>query len=98
MELQKPGNSPGAKPEVIERQRVVNEQAVQRVHNWIVQNEMRDVLDQMTAGYIKDSRCANCREIKSLTEVCVRCTEDERGHSERDEKAQVPQWKPRGSA
>ena len=30
---------------------------------------------------------------KNSTECCVRCSEDERAHSERDEGAQVPQWK-----
>ena len=33
---------------------------------------------------------ANPTEIKSLTEGCVRCSKDERGHSERDEGAQIP--------
>ena len=28
-----------------------------------------------------------------LKEACVRCSEDERGHSEHDEGAQVPRWK-----
>ena len=30
-----------------------------------------------------------------LAEGCVRCIEDERGHSERDEEIQVPQWNSR---
>ena len=30
-------------------------------------------------------------ELKSLTEDCVRCSVDEKAHSERDEEAQVPQ-------
>ena len=32
---------------------------------------------------------------KILAEGCVSCSEDEREHSERDEGAQVPQWKSR---
>ena len=43
---QKPGNSPGSGPEVIERQRV----AAQRVCSWTVQNEMRDVLGRVSTG------------------------------------------------
>ena len=35
---------------------------------------------------------ANPRD-KNLTEGCVRCSIDERGHSEHDEGAQVPRWK-----
>ena len=50
IEPQKPGNSPGPRPEVVERQRVANERAAQRVRNWTVQNEMRGFLDRMTAG------------------------------------------------
>ena len=43
----------------------------------------------------KDSRfCQSSRE-KNLKEGCVRCSEDERGHSEQDEGAQVPRWKSR---
>ena len=57
MEPQKPGNSPGYQPEVIERQ---------RVHSWTVQNEMRGVLGRVStgaAGRILDS--ANPREIRT---------------------------------
>ena len=50
MEPQKPGNSPGPGPEVLERQRVAKEQAAQRVRSWTVQNEMRNVLERMTPG------------------------------------------------
>ena len=32
---------------------------------------------------------------KNLKEGCVRCSDDERGHSEHDEEAQVPRWKSR---
>ena len=45
MEPQKPGNSPEPVPEVIERQKIAKERAVQRLRSWKVQNEMRDVLD-----------------------------------------------------
>ena len=64
MEPQKPGNSPGYGPEVLERQRVAKERAAQRVRSWTVQNEMRDVLGRVStgaAGRILDS--ANPREI-----------------------------------
>ena len=58
MEPQKPGNSSGPVPEVVERQRVAKERAVQRVRGWTVQNEMRGVLRRCR----KDS--ANPREIR----------------------------------
>ena len=48
MEPQKPENSPG--PEVVESQKVAKEQVAQRVRSWTVQNEMRDVLGQVSAG------------------------------------------------
>ena len=66
MEPQKPGNSPGLGPEVIKRQRVAKERAAQRAHSWTVQNEMRGVLEQVsagTAGRILDS--ANSRKIRA---------------------------------
>ena len=66
MEPQKPGNSPGSGPEVIERQRVAKESAAQRVRSWTVQNEMRDVLGRVSTGAarrILDS--ANPREIRT---------------------------------
>ena len=66
MEPQKLGNSPGPGPEVIERQRVAKEQAIQRVHSWTVQNEMRSVLGQVSedaAGRILDF--ANPRDIRT---------------------------------
>ena len=50
MEPQKPGNSPGPGPEVVERQRIANERVVQRVRSWTAKNEMRDVLGLMNAG------------------------------------------------
>ena len=54
---------------------------------------MRGVLGRVptgAAGRILDS--ANPRD-KNLKEGCVRCSEDEREHSEHDEEAQVPRWK-----
>ena len=64
MEPQKPGNSPGSGPEVVQRQRVAKKRAAQRVRCWTVQNEMRDVLGRVfagAAGRILDS--ANPEEI-----------------------------------
>ena len=66
MEPQKPGNSPGSGPEVVERQSVAKERAAQRVRSWTVQNEIRGVLGLVSAGAagrILDS--ANPREIKT---------------------------------
>ena len=50
MEPQKPGNSPGPGPEVVERPRVAEEQAAQTVRNWTVQNEMGGVLGRVSTG------------------------------------------------
>ena len=50
MEPQKPGNSPGPRPEVVEKQRVAKERAAQRARSWTVQNEMRGVLGRVSAG------------------------------------------------
>ena len=80
MAPQKPGNS----SEIVERQ---------RVRSWTVQNEMRSVLGRVStgaAGRIFNS--ANPKN-RNLIEDCVRCSVDERGHSEHNEGAQVPQWK-----
>ena len=66
MEPQKPGNSPRSGPEVVERQKVAKEGAVQRIRSWTVQNEMREILGRVcagTAGRILDS--ANPREIRT---------------------------------
>ena len=63
---------------------------MQRVRSWTVQNEMRGVLGRVSAGAagrVLDS--VNSSEIKSLTEDCVRCSVNEREHSERDKGAQV---------
>ena len=40
----------GPGPEVVKRQRVAKERAVQRVSSWTVQNDIRGVLGRMTAG------------------------------------------------
>ena len=50
IEPQKPSNSPGSGPEIVERQRVAKERAAQRVRSLTVQNEMREVLGRMSAG------------------------------------------------
>ena len=66
MEPQKPGNSPRTRPAVVKRQRVTKERAVQRVHSWTVQNEMRGVLGRVSTGAarrILDSD--NPREIRA---------------------------------
>ena len=68
MKPQKPGNSPGPGPEVVERERerVAKERAAQRVLGWKVQNEMRGVLERVSADPAKrilDS--ANPREIRA---------------------------------
>ena len=64
MRPQKPSNSPGPGPEVVERQKIAKERATQKVRCWTVNNEMRSVLRwvfAMAAGRILDS--ANYREI-----------------------------------
>ena len=50
MEPQKPGNSTGPGPEVVEGQRVAKGRAAKRVCSWTVQSEMRGVLGRMSAG------------------------------------------------
>ena len=67
MKPQKPGNSPGSGPEVVERKKIAKERATQRVRSWTVQNKMRGVLGQMSASAARrifDS--ANPREIGDL--------------------------------
>ena len=44
---------------------------------------------------MKNSQFFQFQRDESLTEGCVHCSEDERGHIERDEGAQDPQWKPK---
>ena len=64
MEPQKPGNSPGSGPEVIESGSPKSER--HRVRNWTMQNEMRGVLGRVTAGAaerILDS--ANPRQVRA---------------------------------
>ena len=46
----KAGQLPRAWPEVVERQKVVKEQAVQNVRSWTMQNEMLRVLKRIFAG------------------------------------------------
>ena len=43
----------------------------------------------------KNSRFCQSWRDKNLKESRVRCSEDERGHSEHDEGAQIPRWKSR---
>ena len=50
MEPEKPGNSPGPGPGVVERERVAKEQAAKRVRSWTVCIEKRGVLGVMTTG------------------------------------------------
>ena len=60
---------------------------------------MRGVLGQVFAGAAGGIlHSADRRESKNLKEGCVRCSVDEKGHSEHDEGAQVPQWKSREHA
>ena len=66
MEPQKPGNSPGSGPEVVERQRVAKERAAQRVRSWTEQNEIRGVLGRVSAGAAgRVLNSANPREIRT---------------------------------
>ena len=60
----------------MKKQRVAKERAAQIVRSWTVQNEVRGVLGRIAAR----------------TKDCVRCSEDEKGHHERDKGAQVPRW------
>ena len=66
MEPQKPGNSQGPGPEVVEIQRVAKEEAAQRVRSWTVQNEMKGVLGRVSVGAAGRSLdSANPREIRT---------------------------------
>ena len=52
--------------EVVKRQRVVKERAVQRVHSWTMQNEMRGVLGRVSAGAARRILgSVNSREIRT---------------------------------
>ena len=89
MRPQKPGNSPGPGPEVVERQKIAKERAAQRVHSWTVQNEMRGVLGRVSASAARrifDSTYS--KEIRAKQKT-VHCSEGEREHSEHDVEAQV---------
>ena len=66
MKSQKPGNTPGPGPEVVEKQRVAKEPAAQRVCSWTVQNEIRGVQRQMTADTAsRNLDFANLSEIRA---------------------------------
>ena len=65
-----------------------------RIRSWTVQNEMRGVRRRCS----NDSRFCQSYRDNSLKEGCVRCSVDEREHSEHDEGAQVPRWKSREPA
>ena len=72
------------------RERVAKEQAAQSVRSCTVQNEIDGVLVRMsTRRCMKDSLFWKDKSFNS------RLCEDERGHSERDEEAQVPWLKSR---
>ena len=90
MELQKPGKSSESGPEIVERQRVAKERAAQTLRSWTVQNEMRGDLGRMSAGAAGRILDSTDPRDKNLTAGCVRCSADERGHSEGDEGAQIP--------
>ena len=67
MEPQKPGNSSGPGPEVIERQKIAKERVTQRVRRWTVQNEMRGVLERVSASAARRIfHSANSKEIGAL--------------------------------
>ena len=53
MELQKPGNSPGPGPDVVERQKIDKERATQRVRSWTMHNEMKGALGRVSADAAK---------------------------------------------
>ena len=95
MEPQEPSNSPESGPEVVEGQRVAKERAAQRARSWTVQNEMRDVRGECPQALQEGFLILPILDSKNLKKGCVRCSEDERGHSEHDEGAQVPRWKSR---
>ena len=92
MESQKPGDSPGPGPEVVQRQRVPTDQAALRVRSWTVQNQMRDVLGRVPAGAArKIFDFANPKELRAQQQaVCVAAKTKENTTS--DEVAQVPRW------
>ena len=88
MEPQKQENSlkPGSEAMRKSRQRVRCEESVAGSAQWDVpwsDDRRRCTKDPQFFQFLKD---------KSLTEGCVRCSEDVRGYNERDEGTQVPQW------
>ena len=56
---------------------------------------MRGVLGRVSAGAVGRILDSANRRDKNLTEGCVCCSVDERGHSTHDEGAQVPRGKSR---
>ena len=84
-----PGNSPGAGPSVAEK-RFAKKRAGLRVRSSTADNERRPGSDDRRRC-LKDSRFSQFLRGKSLIEGCAHCSED-RGHSERNKEARVPQW------
>ena len=80
IEPQKPGNSPGSGPEVVERQRVAKERAAQRVRSWTVQNEMRGVLGRVSTGaagrILNSANPIEIRTEKKAVSVAAKTRED----------------------
>ena len=98
MEPQKPGKFPSPGPEVVYRKKVAKERAAQRFCSWTGLNEMKSVFNWIPLSLHIGFSILSILESKNLTNGCVRCSEDWRGHSQRDEKAQVFQEILRGSA
>ena len=66
MEPQNPGNYPRPGPEVAKGQRVAKERAALRVRSWTVQDEMRRVLERVSAGAAgRILNSANPRDIRT---------------------------------
>ena len=66
MEPQKPGNSPGPGPEVVEKQKIAKERAARRVRSWAMQNEIRGVVGRVSASAARRIfDFANPREIRA---------------------------------
>ena len=78
---QKPGNSPGPGPEVVERQRVAKERAAQRVRSLTVQNEVRGVLGRVSRGAVGRiaSAAKRLQESRSTPPVREKTRVDTRG-------------------
>ena len=90
-ELQKPGNSLGPGPEIVERDRVIKERALQGARNWKVQNEMKVV-----PGLDNRSRCmndsANFREIRVQQKTVSVAAKTKRNTASLERGPKVPQW------